>query len=140
MTPCPLCDVSHVPNCLQLSLRRIEKQIHDAYKACFCCGGRFSDGIQIHTPDCEWCTLLQRVARIEAALTPKEDHGREAIPDTQRSAGGERCEHGRPIIGGIVDCAACFILAGPADSGEPPADSRPTEPSSTPPEPDPDGR
>jgi hypothetical protein len=120
--------------------------IHEIKRDCPFCGGSVSDGMVVHSWRCEWCTTVQRVARIDdtlqrlvegfeflmAMLTPAKESNAprsESIPDTQRSQPERR---GRSVYLG-----AGFSLwegdpGAPPDCPEPHPDSRPTEPSCAP--------
>lgn len=96
---CDVCTSGDDPRYIGMACREASKP------ACPFCGGTRSDGMLVHAWDCEWCTLLQRVQRLQdtqtflierleyyLALTlPKESNGSsEATPDTQRSGEPER--------------------------------------------------
>ncbi len=114
--------------------------------SCPFCGAGRGDGMQTHALDCEWCTLLGRVANLERRLDnifsaleelvrrtpPKESNGSSESPDTQRSG-----KHYSASIGWI--CGTCGIstergcLCPPtADCAELHPDPRPTEPAGSP--------
>lgn len=128
MNACPVCGQLHAPNCLRVALEdlRARPVFKPPEPHCFCCGYPRADGIQTHALDCEWCTLVQRVAQIEKHLSLKESNGiSEAIPDTQRS--GERGHTGIHDAAGWSDrCGQC--LAEAIDPGEPHADAGAAEP------------
>lgn len=54
-------------------------------RTCSFCGHPRADGIQTHAWDCEWCTLVQRIGRIEAIL--KDQHGSSKEPHTGGTTG-----------------------------------------------------
>lgn len=97
---------------------------------CPFCGAGRSDGMQLHELDCEWCTLLQRVAKIEKHL--KESNGSNQSPDTQRSGRGPSGHDTEHVCVFTEQDALDAIFAEAADRSEPHPDSRPTEPSCAP--------
>jgi hypothetical protein len=98
MNACPVCGQLHSPNCLRVALDELKRHpVLQLMPHCPFCGYPRSDSMQTHAPDCEWCTLAQRMARIEQELLrlerielllmTKETHGSSEEPTTQRTGG-----------------------------------------------------
>jgi hypothetical protein len=99
MPSCPVCGQLHAPNCLRSALEDLKARpvFKQPEPHCPFCGYPRADGMQTHSFDCEWCTLVQRIGRIEYHQADIYDvlgklcgiletkHGSDEEPDTQRS-------------------------------------------------------